>query len=132
MTQGRLFSGIGRWSNPLARSAPTPRIAFAQASIAFAQATSDGELQHMTLSKVKLVAIIVAPLFAGACFVAAAISLMSGLEPPRITAPLVSANVCVPGDASVHRVARHGRPRREKGLSPSRASSTIKAMNDGE
>jgi hypothetical protein len=74
----------------------------------------------MRLTKVKLVASVVVPLLCGACFVAAAHHLMSGLEPPRTTAPPVrAANVCVPTDTPIHRVARHGRPlRREAGISP--------------
>jgi hypothetical protein len=70
----------------------------------------------MRLTKVKLVAIVAVPLLSGACFVAAAHYLMSGLEPPRTTAPPVgAANVCVPRDAPVHHAARHGRPLRREG-----------------
>jgi hypothetical protein len=69
----------------------------------------------MRLTKVKLVAIVVAPLLSGACFVAAAHYLMSDLEPARTTVPSVgSANACLPDDAPIHK-ARHGRPLRREG-----------------
>ena len=89
----------------------------------------------MKFTKIKVVAIVVVPLLSGACVVAAANYLMSGLEPPRITA----ARACVPGDAPTYHVARHGRPtRREVGASaapatgtPRRAATDQKVANDG-
>jgi hypothetical protein len=111
----------------------------------FAEATyKDKELQNMRLTRVKLVAIVVAPLLSGVCMVAAAHYFMSGLEPPMaMAAPVGAATVCVSGDAPAHHIARHGhrRPgsRREAGIAPLPATGTVnraavdqKVVSDGE
>jgi hypothetical protein len=87
----------------------------------------------MKLTKVKVVAMVVTPLISGVCVVAGAHYLMSGLEPPKITAPPVAAAAaCVSGDVPVYHIARHGhRPtgrRREGGIPPSSATGTVKQV----
>jgi hypothetical protein len=87
----------------------------------------------MKLTSVKVVAVVVAPLLSGVCVIAAAHYLMSGLEPPRVTAaPVGAATACGSGDAPVYHTAHHGhRPpgsRREGGIPPTPATSTAKQV----
>jgi hypothetical protein len=91
----------------------------------------DEEPQYMKLTVVKVVAMVAVPFLSGICVVAAAHYLMSGLEPPRVTAvPVGAATVCVSGDAPVYHIAHHGhRPpgsRRDGRISPRPATGTVK------
>jgi hypothetical protein len=91
----------------------------------------------MRLTKLKVLTIVVAPLLSGACVIAVAYHLMSGLEPPKATAaPIEAAKVSVPTNGPLYGVARHGHgpPARHEvvsarptaGLAPSGGSVSFK------
>jgi hypothetical protein len=65
----------------------------------------DEEIRCMRLTKLKVLTIVGVPLLLGACVIAAAQYLMLGPAPPPMT---TAAPICVPTNAPVYRVARHG------------------------